>query len=219
MTNIILADDHHIVRQGLRHLLEAEADFCIVGEAADGLETVEMVEQLQPDILVLDLMMPGLGGLDVTRQVKQRVPDTSVIILSMYSTEAYVMEALKNGASGYVLKKSTGDDLVRAVREVTAGRRYLSPPLSELAIEAYVKKANQPEQDAYELLTDREREVFHLVAEGHTSSEIAARLSISSRTVEMHRSNLMRKLDLDNQTELIRYAIRRGILPLGGGES
>lgn len=214
MVDIVLADDHHIVRQGLRHLLEAEADFHIVGEAADGLEAVEMVEQLQPDILVLDLMMPGLGGLDVTRQVKQRVPDTNVIILSMYSTEAYVLEALKNGAFGYVLKKSTGDDLVRAVREVTAGRRYLSPPLSELAIEAYIQKANQPEQDSYELLTDREREVFHLVAEGHTSAEIADRLSISSRTVEMHRSNLMRKLDLDNQTELVRYAIRRGILPL-----
>lgn len=214
MIKIVLADDHHIVRQGLRSLLEAEPDFFIVGEAADGLEAVKLAEGLQPDVLVLDLMMPGLGGLDVTWQLSQRVPQTRVIILSMYSNEAYVVKALRNGATGYVLKKSTADDLVGAVRAVIAGRRYLSPPLSEQAIEAYAHKANGGQTDSYELLTAREREVLHLTAEGYTSTEIAARLSISPRTVEMHRANLMRKLNLSNQTDLIRYAVRKGVLPL-----
>lgn len=213
-TSILLADDHPVVRHGLRALLEAERDFRIVGEADDGLETVRMVESLQPDVLVLDLMMPSLNGLEVTRQVCQRVPQTQVIILSMHADEAYVLEALRNGAVGYVLKDASAGELVRAVREVIAGRRYLSPPLSERAIEAYVQKASEGALDPYETLTTREREVLHLVAEGYTSAEIAARLSISPRTVEVHRANVMRKLGLRSQTDLIRYALRRGILPL-----
>jgi len=128
MTTIVLADDHHVMRQGLRALLEAEPDFYIVGEASDGREAAQLVERLQPDVLVLDLMMPGLSGLEVTRQVRQRSPQTRVVILSMYANKAYVLEALRNGAAGYVLKKSTADELVRAMREVTTGRRYLSPP-------------------------------------------------------------------------------------------
>jgi two-component system response regulator NreC len=213
MTAIVLADDHHIVRQGLRVLLEAEPDFHVVGEAGDGLETTQLVERLQPDVLVLDLMMPGLSGLEVVRQVGERSPKTRVVILSMYADEAYVLEALRNGAAGYVLKKSTADELVRAVREVMAGRHYLSPPLSEHAIDAYLQKAKESALSPYAMLTTREREVLHLVAEGHTNTEIAARLSISPRTVEMHRANLMRKLDLHTQADLIRYALQRGILP------
>jgi DNA-binding NarL/FixJ family response regulator len=150
MTTIIVADDHHVVRQGLRALLEAEPDFRLVGEASDGLGTVQLVERLKPDVLVIDLMMPGLNGLEVTRQVSQRSPQTRVVILSMHANEAYVLEALRNGASGYVLKDSSAADLVQAVREVVAGRRYLSPPLSERAIEAYVQKAADASLDPYE---------------------------------------------------------------------
>jgi DNA-binding NarL/FixJ family response regulator len=211
---LLLADDHHLVRQGLRALLEAEPDFRLVGEAGDGLEAVRLVESFQPNVLVVDLMMPGLNGLEVTRQVKKRFPRTSVIILSMHVSEGYVLEALRNGAGGYVLKDSTAADLVQAVREVVAGRRYFSPPLSENAIEAYLEKTQNATLDLYETLTTREREILQLTAEGHTSASIAARLSISPRTVEAHRANLMRKLNLQNQTDLIRFALRRGILSL-----
>jgi len=212
-TTIVLADDHPVVRQGLRVLLEAEPDFAIVGEVADGLEVAPLVERLKPNVLVLDLMLPGLNGLEVTRQVHQRTPQTRVIILSMYGNEAYVLEALRNGAAGYVLKAASGAELVRGVREVIAGRRYLSPPLSDSAVEAYVERAKTAPLDAYETLTTREREVLHLAAEGRSNTEVAARLGISARTAETHRANLMRKLGLHSQTELVRYALRRGILP------
>jgi two-component system, NarL family, response regulator NreC len=214
MITIVLADDHQVVRQGLRALLKAEADFSVVGEAGDGLEALQLVEQLKPNVLVLDLMMPGLNGLEVCRQLNKHSPHTHIVILSMYSNEAYVLEALGNGASAYVLKDSSSADLVRAVREVAAGRRYLSPPLSDRAIEAYQEKAKAAALDKYETLTTREREVMQLSAEGHTSTEIAARLGISSRTAETHRSNLMHKLGLHTQADLIRYALRRGIIPM-----
>jgi DNA-binding NarL/FixJ family response regulator len=197
----------------LRALLEAEPDLTVAGEAADGLTTVHLVERVKPDVLVVDVMMPALNGLEVTRQVVRRSPDTRVIVLSMYSDESYVMEALKNGAAGYVLKSSTRSDLVQAIREVMAGERYLSAPLSARAVEAYVERAKGTEVGAYDTLTSREREVLQLAAEGHTNAEIAARLSISSRTVETHRSAVMRKLGLRRQTDLIRYALMRGILP------
>ena len=214
MITIMLADDHHVVRQGLRALLEAEQDFRVVGEAGDGLEALQMVEQLKPNVLVLDLMMPGLNGLEVARQLNKHSPHTRVVVLSMYSNEAYVLEALGNGASAYVMKDSNSADLSHAVREVAAGRRYLSPPLSDRAIEAYQEKAKAATLDKYETLTTREREVLQLAAEGHTNTEIASRLGISSRTAEAHRSNLMHKLDLRTQADLIRYALRRGIIPM-----
>jgi DNA-binding NarL/FixJ family response regulator len=214
MIKIILADDHHVVRQGLRSLLEAESDFEIIGEAAGGLETIQLVEQMEPDILVLDLVMPDLSGLEVVRQVGQRSPKTLVIILSMHANEAYVLEALRNGASGYVLKKATAGELVEAVHVVISGRRYLSPPLSEHAIQAYIQKADERIEDSYELLTDREREVLHLAAKGLASPEIANLLSISPRTVEMHRANMMHKLELRNQLDMFRYAVRKGILTI-----
>jgi two-component system, NarL family, response regulator NreC len=214
MITIALADDHNVVRQGLRALLEVESDFNVVGEAGDGLEALHLVEQLKPNVLVLDLMMPGLNGLEVTRQVTKHSTHTSIIILSMYASEAYVLEALGNGALAYVLKDSSSADLVMAVREVAAGRRYLSPPLSDRAIEVYQEKAKAVTLDKYETLTTREREVLQLTAEGHTNPEIAARLGISSRTAETHRSNLMHKLGLHTQADLIRYALRRGIIPM-----
>lgn len=213
MTTIVLADDHHLVRQGLRALLEAQPDFRIIGEAGDGLETARLVERLRPDVLVLDLMMPGLRGLEVAGQISRRSPKTRVVMLSMYGNEAYVLEALRNGAAGYVLKNAHATELVQAVREVASGRSYLSPPLSRRAIEAYIKKAKGVPLDLYETLTTREKEVLHLAAEGHSNPEIGKRLFISPRTVEIHRANVMRKLGVRTQTDLIRYALQRGILP------
>lgn len=214
MITIMLAEDHQIVRQGLRAMLETEADFAILGETGDGLTTLQQLEQGQPEVLILDLMLPGLNGLEVTRQVSRRWPQVRVVILSMHANEAYVLEAFRHGAAAYVLKESSMSDLVHAVREAVAGRRYLSPPLSEERMGAYLQKAQTTPLDPYETLTSREREVFQLVAEGCTSAEVAARLVISPRTVEMHRANLMRKLNLRSQTELIRTALRRGIVLL-----
>lgn len=214
MTTIVLADDHHLVREGLRVLLEAEPGFDVVGEAADGLEAIQLTERLQPAVLIVDLMMPNLNGLEVVRHVSQHAPAVRVIILSMHASEAYVLEALRNGVSAYVLKDSRANDLVHAVHEVGAGRRYLSPPLSERAIESYIEKAQSSSLDPYETLTNREREILHLAAQGSSAAEIATRLCLSPRTVETHRSNLMRKLGLHTQTDLIRYALRRGIIPM-----
>lgn len=214
MPNILLADDHNIVRQGLRALLQSEPHFHLVGEASDGIEAVRLAERLKPDVLITDMMMPGMNGLEVTRQVTKILPHIRVIILSMYTNDAYVVEALKNGALGYVLKDSQASDLIQAVREVIAGQRYLSPPLSERALELYMRKVESVPEDPYELLTTREREVLQLVAEGRTSAEIANRLFISPRTAEGHRANLMRKLGLQNNADLIRFALKRGILPL-----
>jgi two-component system response regulator NreC len=211
-TTILLADDHHVVRQGLRALLESEPDFSLVGEAGDGLEAVRLAERLKPNVLIVDLMMPGINGLEVTRQVIDQAMHTRVLVLSMHANDAYVLEALKNGATGYLLKNSAASDLVQAVRDVAAGHRHLSPSISERAIELLVQKTQASTLDVYETLTTREREVLHLAAEGNSNSEIGDRLYISSRTVETHRANLMRKLGLENHTELVLFAVRRGII-------
>jgi two-component system response regulator NreC len=211
--NILLADDHHLVRQGLRVLLEGEPDFMVVGEAADATEVMQRSEHLRPDVVLLDLMMPGLHGLAALRQVVKCAPKTRVIILSMYSNEAYVFEALRDGAAGYVLKSSRADELVLAIHEVVAGRRYLSPPLTEKVLEAYRQRTDGVVLDPYDTLTAREREVLYLVAHGLSNAGIADRLFVSPRTVETHRANLMRKLNIRSHTELIRYALRRGICP------
>jgi two-component system response regulator NreC len=211
---ILLADDHHVMRQGLRMLLEAQEDFRVVAEAGDGLEAVKLVERLKPHVLIVDLMMPGINGLEVARQVSHHSPQTRIIVLSMYGNEPYVLEALRNGAVGYVLKDANAAELLRAVHEVIAGRRYLSPPLSEHAIEAYLQKAQDAVLDLYETLTTREREVLQLAAEGRTNADIAAVLYVSPRTVETHRAHLMHKLGLHTQADLIRYALKRGILPM-----
>jgi len=212
MITVALAEDHHLVRQGFKLVLTAESDMKLVGEAADGLAAVELVEKQKPNVLLLDLMIPRLHGLEVIRRVHKEHPETRVIVLSMHADEPYVMEALRNGASGYVLKDCTGGDLVQAVRAVAAGRRYLSPMLAERAITGYVERPGESDLDVYETLTNRERLVLQLAAEGKTSAEIATALFISPRTAETHRANLMRKLSLRSQTDLVRFAIRRGII-------
>jgi DNA-binding NarL/FixJ family response regulator len=207
-----LADDHAVVRDGLRALLEAEGDLIIVAEAADGLEALDLVRRHHPDVLLLDLVMPGMNGLEVARQAPQVSPRTKIVVLSMHADEAYVVQALTAGALGYVLKRSTGGELVHAIREVLAGRRYLSAPLNDSLIEAYLRKLRADQSDPFGALTTREREVMQLAAEGHTSGEIAQRLVISPRTVEMHRANMMQKLGLHSHADLVRYAIQRGLL-------
>jgi len=213
VVKIVLADDHPIVRQGIRHVLETQSQFSIVGEATDGLETIDLVQRLRPHVLILDLMMPALNGLEVTRIVARSFPETRILILTMHREEANVLAALRNGATGYAVKDASPAELVHAICEVTAGRRYLSPSLTARAIEAYVEKAIAQETDPYDTLTTREREILQLTTEGHSRAAIGTRLSISPRTVETHRTRLMRKLNLRTQADLIRYEIRRGILP------
>lgn len=208
---VVLADDHTMVRQGLRSILEAEADIVVVGEANDGIETIALVEKLTPDVVVLDLMMPKLNGLEVTRQISKI---SHVMIVSMHANEAYVIEALKNGAYGYVLKDSTAQELVEAVFKVAKGLRYLSSTLTERAISFYAERTSSSSFEPYDTLTTREREVFQLLAEGLSNTEISSSLSISPRTVEIHKSHVMHKLNLNTQTDIVKFAIRRGILPM-----
>lgn len=212
--SVLLADDHQIVREGLRSLLAGDSEFSVVGEASDGPEALALAAQTQPDVLVLDLMMPGLHGLEVIRRLRQSAPQTRVVVLSMHANEAYVLEALRHGAAGYLLKDSSMAELTEAVRAAAGGRRYLGAPLTQQAIEAYIERSRTKPVDPYETLTDREREVLQLTAEGRSAAEIAEQLGISPRTVEVHRGNLMRKLGLRNQNEVVRYALRRGLVPL-----
>jgi two-component system response regulator NreC len=210
---IFLADDHQIVRQGLKAILDAEADFRIVGEAGDGLKTLRGVEQLDPDVLVLDLMMPGIDGIEVVRQMAERFPRTRVVVLSMHGEEAYARTVLLGGAGAYVLKEAGVQELVRAIREVVAGRRYISPPLPQDILDSQAPSGATRPPDPFETLTPREREVLLLTADGQTGAEISKRLYISVRTVESHRINLMRKLRIRNQKELVRYAVEHRLLP------
>jgi DNA-binding NarL/FixJ family response regulator len=212
--SIVLADDHPIVRRGSRALLESEPDFDVIGEAGDGLEAVRVVERLRPDVLILDLMLPGLHGLEVLRIIRDRLPRTRVVVFSMHSTNAFVAEALRVGVDAYVLKGGNEDDLVRAVREVHAGRRFLCSRLAGVSLEEYDQQARSGTIDPHETLTPREREVLQLVAEGRTSIEIAGILHISPRTVENHRAKLLRKLRLQNHTDLVRHAIKHGMITL-----
>lgn len=214
MITVVLADDHTIVRQGIKALLETEKDISIVGETDNGLGAVEMVGQLQPDILVLDLMMGGVNGLEVTRRIRCYSENTGIVILSMYGDESYIVEALRSGAKAYVLKDSTADDLVAAIRTVAAGRRYLSSTLSEQAINAYMKKTQPVTAESFNDLTKREWEVLNLVAQDYTNGEIAKKLGIAEHTVKIHRRSMMHKLGLSTHNQLIRYAIKNKIITL-----
>lgn len=215
MTKILLADDHQVVRLGLRTLLESEPGFRVIAEARDGNSVLKLVEQHRPEVVVLDMMMPGLNGVEAARQIQQRFPEIGIVILSMFDNEAYVVEALYSGAQAYVLKSSTTDDLIVAIKSVLAGQRYLSPKLSEQAINTYIRyvqEAKSGELDVFETLTPRQRQVLLLAAGGKTNAQIAEQLSISVRTVESHRLNMMRKLGLRSQIDLARFAMDRGII-------
>lgn len=213
-TNIFLADDHALVRHGIRLLIESEPDFAIVGECGDGIEALRLVDQLHPDVVVADLTMPGLNGLELARQIRQQHPETRIVILSMHTNEAYVQTALQNGASAFVLKQASASDLARAIREACAGRLFLSPPLTDLAVKAMLQQHKGHRPGRYDNLTNRERQVLHLVVEGLTSAEIGKRLFTSPRTVETHRANLMKKLRLKTQADLIRFALDHDFVPV-----
>jgi DNA-binding NarL/FixJ family response regulator len=212
---IVLAEDHEVVRKGLKALLEKVPRYVVAGEASDGLETLELVDRATPDVLVTDLLLPGLAGLEVVRRVAHRHPRVGIVVLSMHSGEAHVLEALRNGARGYVPKGAPAAELLKAIDEAAAGRRYLSPPLAHGVIEGYLRggpPAGQAVPDSYAQLTNREREVLQLVAEGLKTVAVAARLGISARTVETHRANLTAKLGLRGQGELVRYAVTHGLV-------
>lgn len=212
LITIMLAEEQHLVRRSVRCLLEVEKDFQIVGEAADGVKVVSLVKRLKPDVLIVAIAMTGLNGLEITRQVCLGSPATAVIVLSMHADARYVVQALKNGASGYVLKQAMPTELLRAIRAVVAGRRYLSKPLSDETMATWLQRARTSTSDPYGPLTGREREVLQLVSEGQNNAHVASRLSISRRTAEAHRASVMRKLRLSNQVDLIRYVLARDIL-------
>ncbi len=208
---ILLADDHAMLRDGVRMVLEAHPGFEVVGTADNGTEAVALAHSLQPDIAVLDVAMPELNGLDATREIRACCPETAIVILSMHEGEDYLREALRAGAAGYVLKRAAAKELVGAIQAVQRGESYLDPALTRTLISDYVRKVDRTDLPA-DALTERELEVLKLVAEGLTNRQIAAKLDISIKTVQSHRANLMDKLDLHDRTELVRYAIRRGLI-------
>jgi two-component system response regulator NreC len=212
---IFLADDHTIIRQGLAKLLEGEPGFRVVGEAENGREAVKKVQELKPDVVIMDIAMPLLNGIEATRQIKKIYPKTKVIILSMYSHGRYISELLSLGASGYLIKDCSGTDIIKAINAALNGDTYLSPPISRLVIEDYVSlKKRYSREDLYSSLSNREREVFQMIAEGYSTREISEMLCISPSTVKTHRSNIMEKLRIENISQLVQFAIRIGMVDL-----
>lgn len=208
---VLIADDHTMVRESLVKVLEAGGDVEVVAQAADGIEAVEKAELTRPDIVVTDLSMPRLGGLEVVRRLREKLPATRVLVLTMHQEDEYVLQAVRAGASGYLVKDSASSELLAAVRSLHAGRGYFGPQASK----ALAEQMQHPErggEDPYGRLTTREREVFHLVAEGLTTKEVARKLEISVKTAENHRSRVLDKLDMRNSAELVRYALRKGLL-------
>ncbi|MGE5322954.1 MAG: response regulator transcription factor [Actinomycetota bacterium] len=210
---ILIADDHGIVRKGLRLQLEQNPDFEVVGEAADGREALRLTEELTPNVVVMDIAMPNLNGIQATAQIAKRNPHTSVIILSMHSDESYLTRALASGAKGYLLKGSADVDLNRAVEAVAQGKSFFSPSIADTLREDYMRQLQQRGlQDSYDLLTDREKEIFQLLAEGKSNKEVATTLDLSTSTVETHRTRIMQKLDLHSSAEIVLYAVRKKII-------
>jgi len=212
-TRILLADDHQLMRSGVRLMLEREPDLTVIGEAADGREAVALAKSLKPEVVVMDIGMPNLNGIEAAHQMTQEFPDLAIVMVSMHSDESYVLRALKSGARGYLLKDSAEADLIKAVHAVAGGKSFFSPAVSKLLLDDYVRKLKRSgTEDAYDLLTPREREILQLIAEGKSNKDIANLLDLSVYTVESHRSNLMEKLNVRGLPELILYAVRRGII-------
>jgi two-component system, NarL family, response regulator NreC len=210
---ILLADDHNILRDGMRLLLERQPGFTVVGEAADGREIIEMARDQQPDVVVMDIAMPNMNGIEATRRIVEKQPGTGVVILSMHYDESYVIRSLKAGARAYLLKDALKTELIAAIRAVAEGRSFFSPKISRILQEDYVEALGRKgADDSYELLTDREREILQLVAEGRTNKEIAVALNVSLYTVDTHRTHILQKLNLHSVPELILYAVRKGII-------
>jgi two-component system response regulator NreC len=210
---VLLADDHGVVRKGLRFLLESEPDIEVVGEAADGRQAVDMAAELDPDVVVMDIAMPRLNGIDATGQIVKKNPEAGVIMLSMYSDEEYLVRTLTAGARGYLLKDSAETDLVQAVHSVSNGKPFFSPAITKTLLEDYVRRLQQRGlTDSYDLLSDREKEVLQLLAEGKTNKEAATVLNLSTYTVETHRTHIMQKLNLHNTAEIVLYAVRKKII-------
>ncbi len=212
-TRILIADDHGIVRRGLRLQLEQDERFQVVGEAADGREAVRMAEELQPDVVIMDIAMPNLNGIDATTQLVKRNPQIGVIMLSMHSDESYLTRTLAAGAKGYLLKDTADVDLLRAVQVVAQGKPFFSPTIANTLLEDYMRQLQQRGlQDSYELLTDREKEILQLLAEGKSNKDVAAILNLSPYTVETHRTHIMQKLNLHSSAEIVLYAVRKKII-------
>ncbi|HUI77947.1 MAG TPA: response regulator transcription factor [Bryobacteraceae bacterium] len=210
---ILLADDHTVMRRGLRLLLESQPEFSVTGEAADGRQAVDQAVATKPDVVVMDIAMPQLSGTDAAQRIKESLPGTAVVILSMHSDEGYVLRALKAGAKGYILKDSAEGDLIQAIKAVAEGKAFFSPEISRMLVEDYVREIrNRGMEDSYELLTVREREILHMLAEGKSNKDIATLLNLSLFTVETHRRNLQEKLNLHSVAELILYAVRKGLI-------
>jgi two-component system response regulator NreC len=213
MIRIVLADDHVVMRNGLKLLLERQPNFAVAGEAINGREAVEICEKLKPDVLVLDIAMPNLNGIEAARQISAKLPQIAIVILSMHSDESYVLRALKAGARAYLLKDSAEADLINAIRAVSDGKAFFSPAISKMLVEDYIRRLEQRGvEDSYELLTTREREILQLLAEGKSNKEVAAMLNLSLYTVETHRGNILQKLNLHSVPELILYAVRKGVI-------
>jgi DNA-binding NarL/FixJ family response regulator len=209
----LLADDHGIVRRGLKSLLESQPGLSVIGEAADGLEALRLCSELSPDLLIIDISMPLMNGIEVASRAQKLEPSPGVIILSMHADESYIMRALAAGARGYLVKDATDEDLIPAVRAVAAGKPFFSPTVAAVLMEDYVRQLRaRGLSDSYELLTDREREILQLLAEGRSNKEVAALLDVGLSTVETHRANLMQKLNLHNTAEIVLYAVRKGII-------
>ena len=210
---VLLADDHTLIRAGLRMVVEAQPDLSVIAEAGDGREAVAMAQALKPDVVVMDIGMPSLNGIEAARQIRETLPGTQIVMLSMHSDEGYVLRALKAGAKAYLLKDSAEADLARAIHAAAAGKSFFSPAVGKVLLEDYMRTLQRTgAEDSYELLSPREREILQLVAEGNSSKEIATLLNLSVYTVETHRARVMQKLNLRGIPELILYAVRKGII-------
>ena len=210
---ILIADDHTIVRQGLARMLEEQPDLKVIGEATNGQKAVDKVLALKPDVAILDISMPRMNGIEAAKRIRKRLPETKIIILSMYSHEHYIDELLETGVSGYLLKDSSGRDIVKAIHAALKNETFLSPYISKKVVDSYLSpQKKSPRTDRYKQLTNREREIFQLIAEGHTTRQIAETLFVSISTVKSHRNKIMEKLDIDSSVKLVRFAIKLGLV-------